>query len=156
MAKSHHHKTKTNKTQHTQAGLFRMFGSDRRRCRSDGRFRRPGTAKRPNAPRTFLSATATATSLNHAPAGSPAAPPTTASSRLQCRPTVPVPVRPADRSALTPACCLRRQPRRQPTYPGSRSRPASRRNTLRSPGNSTLEPQFPAASGGSTHDAKLH
>jgi len=53
-------------------------------------------------------------------------------------------------------CCLRRQPRRQPTYPGSRSRPASRRNTLHSPGNSTLEPQFPAASGGSTHDAKLH
>jgi len=53
-------------------------------------------------------------------------------------------------------CCLRRRPRRQPTYSGSRSRPASRRNTLRSPGNSTLEPQFPAASGGSTHDAKLH
>ena len=52
-------------------------------------------------------------------------------------------------------CCLRRRPRRQPTYPSSRSRPASRHNTLRSPGNSTLEPQFPAASGGSTHDAKL-
>ena len=53
-------------------------------------------------------------------------------------------------------CCLRRRPRRQPTYPGSRSRPASRRSTLRSPGDSTLEPQFPADSGGSTHDAKLH
>jgi len=53
-------------------------------------------------------------------------------------------------------CCLRRRPRRQPTYPGSRSRPASRHSTLRSPGNSTLEPQFPADSGGSTHDVKLH
>jgi len=60
---------------------------------------------RPNASRTFLpaTATATATSLNPALAGSPAAPPTTASSRLQRRPTVPVPVRPADRTALTPA-----------------------------------------------------
>ena len=53
-------------------------------------------------------------------------------------------------------CCLRRRPRRQPTYPGSRSCPASRRSTLRSPGNSTLEPQFLADSGGSTHDVKLH
>ena len=30
-------------------------------------------------------------------------------------------------------CCLRRRPRRQPTYLGSRSRPAGRRSTLRSP-----------------------
>ena len=45
------------------------------------------------------------------------------------------------------SCCLRRRPRRQPTYLGSRSRPAGRRSTLRSPGNSELEPQFPADSG---------
>ena len=45
---------------------------------------------------------------------------------------------------------------RQHDSTGSRSRPASRRSTLRSSGNSTLEPQFPADSGGSTHDAKLH
>jgi len=56
--------------------------------------RRPGTAKCRNALWTFL---------NHAPAGSPAAPLTTASTRLPCRPTVPVPARPADQSALTPA-----------------------------------------------------
>ena len=119
-----------------------MYGSDGRGCRSDGRLRRPGTVKRPNAARTFLSATATttATSLTHAPAGSPAAPrrqrrrdstavrrsrfrfvpwtvrqspttlrlalqplQTTASLRLPRRPSVPVPVRPADRSALTSA-----------------------------------------------------
>jgi len=48
------------------------YGSHGRGCRSDGRFRRPGTAKRPNAARTFLSATAT--SLTHAPTGSPATP----------------------------------------------------------------------------------
>jgi len=54
------------------------------------------------------------------------------------------------------SCCLRRRPRRQPTYLGSRSRPAGRRSTLRSPGNSEQEPQFQADSGGSTHDAKLH
>jgi len=38
-----------------------------------------------------LTATAIATSLNYAPAGSPAAPTTTASARLRYRPTVPVP-----------------------------------------------------------------
>ena len=36
------------------------------------------------------------------------------------------------------------------------SRPASQRSTLRFHGNSALEPQFPTASGGSTHDANLH
>jgi len=91
------------------AGLFPGFFPDVavRQTRMPVRrtSRRPGTAKCPNGPRMFLSATATATatSLNHAPAGSPAAPLTTASTRLHCRPTVPVPVRPADRSALTPA-----------------------------------------------------
>jgi len=50
-------------------------------------------ARRNDRTRTFLpaTATATATSLNHAPAGSPAASPTTALSRLHSRPTVPVP-----------------------------------------------------------------
>ena len=109
MAKPHQHNTKTNKTQHTQAAALRpdftgrqvsfrtpsrTYGSDGRGCRSDGRLRRLGSAQRSHAPRTFLSATATATatSLSHAPAVSQAAPPTTASTRLQCRPTVPVPV----------------------------------------------------------------
>jgi len=82
--------------------------------------------------------------------------PTTASTRLQCRPTVPVPVSSRGSIVSHSCCCLRRRPRCQPTYPGSRSRPAGQRNTLRSPGNSALEPQFPADSGGSTHDAKLH
>jgi len=136
-----------------------MFGSDGRGCRSNGRLRRPGTAKRPNAPLTLLSATATATTtpLTHAPAGSPAAPRrprrlnSTAGRRSRFR------VRPADRPAISnhapavsPAapddsvvtsptqavgpgsgssrrpigshscCCLRRRPRCQPTFPGSR------------------------------------
>jgi len=48
--------------------------------------------------------TATATSLNSAPAGSPAAPTTTASVRLRYRPTVPVPdLVSANRSSDTPA-----------------------------------------------------
>ena len=38
------------------------------------------------------------------------------------------------------SCCLRRRPRSQPTYPGSRSRPAGRRSTLRSLGNSVDDP----------------
>ena len=54
-------------------------------------------------PRTFLPATATAASRDCAPAGSPAAPTTTASAQLRYRPTVPVPVRPANRSSDTPA-----------------------------------------------------
>ena len=45
---------------------------------------------------------------------------TTASTRLHCRPTVPVPVCPADPIDTHSCCCLRRRPRRQPTYPGSR------------------------------------
>ena len=113
-----------------------MFGTDGRGCRSNGRFRRPGTAKRP----TFVSAaaTATATPLTHAPTGSPAAPrrprrldstagrqsqfcfrpadrpaisnhapavsPAAPDDSVVTSPTqVPVPVRPGDRSALTPA-----------------------------------------------------
>ena len=78
-------------------------GSNGRGCRSDGRLRRPGSSKRSNAPRTFLPATATAASLDCAPADSPAAPTTTASAQLRYRPTVPVPVRPANRSSDTPA-----------------------------------------------------
>ena len=53
--------------------------------------------------------------------------PTTASTRLQRRPTVPVPV-------------SSRGPMQHPVFSS----------------NSELEPQFPADSGGSTHDAKLH
>ena len=130
-----------------------MFETDGCGCRSNGRLRRPGTAKRP----TFLSATATATTtpLTHAPTGSPAAPQrprrlnSTAGRQSRFR------VRPADRPAIsnhapavspaapddsvvtspTPAvgpgssrrqigsrscCCLRRRPRCQPTFPGSR------------------------------------
>ena len=117
----------------------------------------------------------------------------TASTRSHCRPTVPVPLRPTDRSAVAnhapasspaapddsvvtspmqadgPGSGLVLRTDRQSLLllftkatwssadvPWLPSRPASRRSTLRSSGNSALEPQFPAASGGSTHDAKLH
>jgi len=79
--------------------FLRMFGTDGCGCRSNGRLRRPGMAKRP----TFLSATATATAtpLTHAPTGSPAAPrrprrlDSTAGRRSRfC-------VRPADRPAIS-------------------------------------------------------
>jgi len=95
-------------------------------------------------------ATATATSLNCAPAGSPAAPTTTASARLRYQPTVPVPdLVSTKRSSDTPAVA-------SDGDLGSRSCLAGRRSTLRSPGNSQLEPQFPADNSGSTDDAKLH
>jgi len=145
VAKSHHHNTREQtkrntprRRPYTPTGLgggslpdfFRMFEYDGRGCRSNGRLRRPGTAKRPNAPLTFLPATATtsATSLTHvdstplqaAGPGSAFAPrtvlqlpttlrqalqplQTTASSRPHRKPLAPVPVRPGDRSALTPA-----------------------------------------------------
>ena len=134
----------------------RTYGSEGRGCRSDGRLRQPGSTDGSNAQRTSLSATATATSLNHAPAGSPAAPGrqrrhvSTAGRRSRSRSC------PGEPIGSHSSCCLRRRPRRQPTYPGSRSRPAGRCSTLRFPGNSALEPQFPADSGCSSHDAKLH
>jgi len=50
-------------------------------------------------------------------------------------------------------CCLRRRPRCQPTYPGSRLvRRANAAHCVYL--QQSLEPQFPATSGGSTHRAK--
>ena len=175
MTKPHQHNTKTNKTQHTQAaalrpewtgqpvvkckhltqhpaftlrlflGSFRTYGSDGRGYRSDGRLCRPGSAQRWNAPQTFLSATATATSLHHAPAGSPATPPTTALTHLQCR---------TDRQSLllllmTATSLSADVPWLLVSSGGLTQHPAFS-------SNSEMEPQFPADSGGSTHDAKLH
>ena len=114
---------------------------------------------------------------------------TTASTRLHCRPTVPVPrssrgpfgnlqprsgclssrsrrqrrhvsnAGPGSGSSRRPigshsCCCLRRRPRCQPTYPGSRIvRRANAAHCVYL--QQSLEPQFPATSGGSTHRAKL-
>jgi len=121
------------------------------------------TARTPGGRFLSVMATVTATSLECSPADSPAALTTTASA------TTPMPAdgpgsqsRPGEPTHLScdlrthSSCCLRRRPRRQQTYPGSRSRPAGRRSTLRSPDNSVddpKEPQFPADSGGSTHVA---
>jgi len=54
------------------------------------------------------------------------------SSPMQGTVTVPVPVSSRGPIGSHPCCCLRRRRRCQPTYPGSRSRPAGRRSTLRS------------------------
>jgi len=56
--------------------------------------------------------------------------PTTASTRLQRRPTVPVPVSSRGPIGSHSCCCLRWRRRRQPTYHGCRSRPAGRCSTL--------------------------
>ena len=81
---------------------------------------------------------------------------TTASTRLHCRPTVPVPVRPADRSALTPAVAYDGDlvVSRRTLTPVSSGEPTQ--HSAFSWQQSLLEPQFSATSGGSTHDAKLH
>jgi len=105
------------------------------------------TARTPSGRPLSVTPTATATSSDCAPADPPAAPMTTASA------TKPMPADgPGSRSRLGESthlscdlrrhssCCLRRRPRRQPTYPGSRSRPAGRRSTLRSPGNTVDDP----------------
>ena len=163
----------TNKTQHTKkaalcpewsgrwvclSGLLPgRCGSDGRGCRSDGRLRRPGSAKRSNARRTsphgdgdsdvaqlrsgWLSSRSNDDSVGTTPL--PADGPSS-------RPRFGEPI------VRHSSCCLRRRPRRQPTCLGSQSRPAGRRSTLRSPGNSEQEPQFPADSGGNTHNAELH
>jgi len=126
------------------------------------------TARTPGGRPLSVTASATATSPDCATADSPAAPTTTASA------TTPMPAdgsgsrsRPGEPTHLScdlrrhSSCCLRRRPRRQQTYPGSRSRGADAApcvhlttalTTLMSP----KEPRFPADSGGSTHDAKLH
>ena len=79
---------------------------------------------------------------------------TTASSRLQRRPTVPVSVRPADRSALTPAVAYDGDlvVSRRTLAPGLVRRANAAPCVLLA---TALEPQFPATSGGSTHRAKL-
>jgi len=170
VAKSHHHNTKTNKTQHTQAAALHPDGTGRRVS-----FRTSSGCTDP----TDADAGRTDDSVD--PARQNDRTPRGRSSRRQ-RPrrrslTLRLALQPFldDSVDATPlqadgpgsgssrgpigthsCCCLRRRPRRQPTYPGSRSRPASRRSTLRSSSNSALEPQFPTASGGSTDDAKLH
>ena len=134
-------------------------GYDGRGCRSDGRLRRPGSVTSSNAQRTSP----------HDDSDSDRDVARLRSGCLSSRPyndsvsTTPIPAdSPGSRPRLGEpiarhsSCCLRRRPRRQPTYLGSRSCPAGRRSTLRSPGNSELEPQFPADSDGSTHNAKLH
>ena len=105
------------------------------------------TARTPSGRPLSVTATTTATSPDCAPVDSPAAPTTTASA------TTPIPADgPGSRSRLSEpthlscglrrhsSCCLRRRPRSQSTYPGSRSRPSGRRSTLRSPDNSDDNP----------------
>ena len=79
--------------------------------------------------------------------------PTTALSRLHHKPSAPVPARPGDRTTLAPAVA-RRRPRCRPTFPVSRlvRRADAAPCVLR---NSSLGPQFPATSGGSSHRTKL-
>ena len=117
MAKSHHHNTKTNKTQHTQAAALYPDGTGRRvsfRTSSGCRLRIPRT--RMPVRRTIPSTRHGETTERRAdvPLGDSdvahsrsvwlsSHSSTTASTRLHCRPTVSVPIRPADRSALTPA-----------------------------------------------------
>jgi len=77
---------------------------------------------------------------------------TTVSSHLQRRPSVPV--RPGDRSALVPAVAYDGDlvVSQRSLAPVSSGEPTQHPAFLR---NSALEPQFPTASGGSTHGAKL-
>jgi len=127
-------------------------GSDGRGYRSDGRLSRPGTAIRPNATER----------LADVPPGDGDSDRDVAqprSGRLSSRSTddsvVTSPTQadgPGPGSSRGPngthsCCCLRRRPCRQPTYPGSRSRPASQRSTMRPPGNSpwNRSSQQPAA-----------
>ena len=78
---------------------------------------------------------------------------TTTSTRHRCGPSAPVAARPGDRTTFAPAVA-RRRPRCRPTLPGSRlvRRADAAPCALR---NSSLEPQFPATSGGSSHRTKL-
>jgi len=84
--------------------------------------------------------------------------------RPRCRPTVPVPVLvSANRSSDAPAVAYDGDLDVIRRTPGSRSRPADRRSTLRALGNSVGDPDVAQGSavpsrqrGGSTHDAKLH
>jgi len=105
------------------------------------------TARTPRGRPLSVTASATATSPDCAPADCPAAPTTTATAMTSMpadgpgsrpRPSEPMHL-PCDLRRHS-GCCLRRRPPRQPTYPGSRSRPAGRRSTLRSPGNSVDDP----------------
>ena len=143
--------------------------SDGRGCRSDGRLRRPGSTNGSNAQRTSLSATATATSPDCAPADSPAAPTTTTSA------TTPMPAdgpssrsRPGEPTHLS--CALRTHSSccsdgdldvsRRTLAPGlvrwADAAPCVHLTSALTTLMSSEEPQFPADSGGSTHVAKLH
>jgi len=172
VAKSHHHNTKkTNKTQHTQAAVLHPDRTGRRvSFRTSSGCMDPTDA---DAGRTDVSVDP-ARRNDRTPRGR-------SSRRRRQRPrrrslTLRLALQPLldDRVDSTPTqddgpgsgssrrpigthscCCLRRRPRCQPTYPGSRlvRRADAAPCVLR---NSALEPQFPAACGGSTHDAKLH
>jgi len=205
VAKSHHHNTKTNKTQHTQAAALRSDGTGRQvffGLLPDVWIQRTQMPVGLTIPSTRHGET-TDVPLGDGDSDRDAAHSrsgwlssrslTTASTRLHCRPMVPVPrsSRGPSGSRQPRSGCLSSRSRRQRRYvsnagrlsrfrfvpatdrhsllllpttatslsadvPWLPSRPASQRSTLRFHGNSALEPQFPTASGGSTHDANLH
>jgi len=112
VAKSHHHNTKTNKTQHTQAAALRPDGTGRqvffgllpdvwiRRTRMPVGLTIPSTRHGETTDVPLGDGDSDRDAAHSRSDWLSSRSSTTASSRLQRRQSVPVPVRPGDRSAL--------------------------------------------------------